>query len=332
MERGIGLRDIISERVRGVTYDSMMTSESNMPKVYQVTFKDRLPSIFKYGFSREYAASAGGNYYCTGLYTTFSLSSSKDNLRTKHGLYGDCLLQMYVSSFDRFFIANKDLAIKTYGEKYRLADQIEYLFKDWPDKLQSIKNSRLYGRIVNENEYYTSNNVVAFLEEMGGMRRACDPQLAKYDIRGFIFRGSNDGKVALIRDFKAIIPYSFSVDTGKTWSTELFSQDTLDFSANDDDPIIFLGADEKKYVNPTKYRVINGYMRVQRKSDKKYNFLDGETKEVISPLWFDTASDFADNGRAVVQSGGETFYIDNQGFYENEDDEYPFELFSEYEP
>lgn len=327
------INEIIDEYM-DVSYENLSNDKHNLPIVYQLAFSDRLPSIFRNGFSREYAASAGGNFYCTGLYSTFDLNSTIKNSITKKSLYGDAIIKMGIKSYDRFFICNKTIAKQVYGKYFHPKDQLEILFKEYPVVLNYIKNSRYYNDIIQVENPRTAINVVAFHEALGGMQCRADDNLNKYDIRGFVFYGANDGNVSIIRDFKAIVPLSYSVDNGKTWKKDLFNERTFNNTAGDHDPIIFLGGNENYYINPRSYRVINGYMRVQRVLDKKYNLLDSETKQPISPIWFDGLSNMDDNGFATAVSreitdSDELFYVNSEGCYETPNDTYAFLYFSD---
>ena len=120
-----------------------------------------------------------------------------------------------------------------------------------------------------------------------------------------------------------------SLDNAKNWKNDLFSKKTYNNTANDYDPIIFLGKDASKYIDPKKYRMINGYMKVQSKENGKFNFLD-KNKNILSPIWFTKASDMNDDKIAfVMNDDGDTFYVGSDGYYENENDDYPFMTFDE---
>lgn len=335
MERRIrkALHEAIDEFIDNVTLDTVKSGNHGLPIVYQLAFEDRLPSIFKNGMSREFAASAGGNFYCTGLYTTFNLRSTIENSKTKSDIYGGAIVKMGIKSYDRFFICDKKIAMQEYGDKWRYEDQLEILFGDTPSgrrKLQEIKNGPYWGTITQTSDYMTSKNVMALHEALGGMHCQADGALNKYHIMGFVFHGHNDGDVAIIRDFKGIIPLAYSLDHGRTWRDDLLSDSTIERTAKDFDPIIALGRDLAKYENPKTYRLINGWMRVQRKEDMKYNFLEPKTQTFLSDVWFDQASPFDDNGKAFVTLDGQRCYVDQNGFYEEESDEYPFMSFDEY--
>lgn len=331
----IDYRKIIRETINefmDVSYDDVKQGTHKMRNLYQVAFKNRLPSIFRNGFSIQYAATAGGNFYCTGLYTTFKLSSTIENLKKHYGDYGDTILKIGIERFDRFLIYNKKIAMETYGEKYSIADQLEILFKDYPDKLNYIKNHRNYQYIIDTNtKSYTSNKVQAFLELMGGLLCACDSELEQYDIRGFIFHGGNDGYVCIIRDYKSIMPLAYSKD-GKVWNDDLFSDSTIENTAKSKDPIKFLGADFKSYINPKFYTMENGWWVVQRASDGKFNLLNDETKKPMSPIWFKSVSRADINGFSYVKDDdGNLFYINEYGIYSKPNKNYRELFWSELE-
>lgn len=309
------LRETIEEYMN-ITFDDVKQGKHKMRSLYQVAFKDRLKSIFRNGFSIQFASTAGGNFYCTGLYSTFKLDSTIDNLR-RHPDYGDCILKFGIESFDRFLIYNKKIAMETYGENYSIEKQLDILFKDYPEKLQYIKNHHSYGYIVNTDiGGYSSNKVQEFLKMMGGMLCACDKQLEEYDIRGFIFHGANDGYVCIIRDYKSIIPLVYSEDGGKTWKDDLFTETTIDNSAKSKDPIRFLGKEYVNYIDPKFYTEENGWWLVRRKSDKRYNLINDETKEFMLPIWFISASKVDENGFSMVKTDeGEKKYVNEYGIY-----------------
>ena len=339
MTKSIDFQKIIRETIEEYTdyvksFDTVHEDLKNSPAIYQLAFKDRIKSIFRNGMSREYAATAGGNFYCTGLYSTYNLDSTIRNSYTKSDIYGDVILKMKVSSYDRFFICDKKIAKQVYGDKFHPKDQLEILFADYPEVLEELKKSPYYYDIVQTSSSMTSRNVQGFCMAMGGMHCRCDDNLEKYNIRGFVFLGANDGNVTIVRDFKAIIPLEYSTDRGQTWKKDLFTQNTYNNTIKDHDPITFLGDTAKFYCDPKKCRVINGFMLVQRKTDRKYNLLEEKTKKPLSPIWFDYATVADENGFAMVKSReltdtDEYFYVNKIGCYENKDDNYPFLFWDE---
>lgn len=298
----------------------LQSSESSMQFVYHLTWKKTCASIFKYGFSREFTASKAGNLYGAGIYSTYNLKATQDNL-ANHGSweYGDTIIKLGIKSYDRFFIMNKSIAMQTYGKNFHPINQLEMLLKDRQDILQKLKSSHYWKDIVNTNTHRTSYNCICLLEALGGSGNRSDSILNELDIRGFVFHGNRDGDVAVIRDFKAAVPLAYSEDGGRTWKKDLVSQDTIDNVVKDYDPIIFLGKDTKNYIKPETYRFINGYMRVQRKSDKKYNLIDKQ-HNLLSPYWFDSLSSMDEKGFATCIYEGEPYKIDSTYIYDMDGD------------
>lgn len=318
------IKETIEEYIDNIQIDKYNNVTNDLPIVYQLAFEDRLPSIFKNGYSREFAATAGGNFYCTGVYTTFNLRSTIQNSLNKANLYGGAIVKLGIKSYERFFICNKKIAQQVYGKNFLPEKQLEMLFQNYPTVLEKIKQSPFYKDIIQIENPRTALNVQAFLRALGGMHCQADDNLNKYDIRGFVFHGSNDGDVAIIRDFKAIIPMAYSTDGAKTWNKKYFTDSTLRNSVHDHDPIIFLGADAAKYHNPKNYRFINGFMVVQRKEDMKYNFLNDKKQILFDEVWFDNASKFDEKGKAMVKIGDIIFYVDKHKYvYEKQNDKYP---------
>lgn len=328
----VNLNKIITEAIdeyltKTITYDNVLDNK-DFHTVYQVTSKNKLPSIFSNGFSREFTNSNAGNMYGAGIYTTFSLKSTKDNVNS---IYGDTMVKILVPSYNRFFICNKKIAQEVYGNKYKMKDQIEILFRRYPKLLQEIKQGPYYKTIIQTEDPRTAINVQALLSALGGLNSRADAVVNKLDIRGFIFVGGHDGDVAVIKDFKNAIPVAYSLDGGKTFKQDMFSKEGFSKVQNQHDPIIFLGRLADEFIDPKSYRLINGYMRVQRKSDGKYNFAYKENENnrrfnLLLPknAWVDNASDMGQNGKAHVYIDKlGSLYVDKDGFYEEEDDIYP---------
>ena len=309
----------INEYIDNIEYKDIVNDTHNLPIVYQCAFKDRLQSIFKHGFSHEYAKTAGGNAYCTGLYTTYDLKSSMQNVKDKGSLYGDAIIKIGVKSYDRFFIMDKQMAQQVYGGNYTPEKQLEILLKEHQDVLLQIKKSKWYPIITQTSYPMTDINVIALLKSLGCMMCKADNKLSKLDIRGFIFFGAHDGHVALIRDYKALIPLAYSLDGGYTWKKDLTTQETFKNSAKDYDPITFLGKNVDNYIKPDTYRVINGYMKVQRKKDKKYNLLDTKHK-FLSPYWFDSLSPMSEDGDAICIFNSNKYILTKNGIYDDDGD------------
>ncbi len=350
------IRETIEEYIDNVSYDSLKNDSHNLPIVYQLAKSDRIASIFRNGYDREYAGTAGGNFYVTGVYSTYNLQSTLNNLGDKASLYGDTIVKLGIKSYERFFIMNYDIAKKVYGKNYLPENQLKILFGNNKEVYNKIINSKLYKNIISTTNHYTSHNVQALLESLDGMRRASDQTLRDCDVRGFVFYGANDGHVAIIMDFKAIVPLAYSKDKGKTWKKELFSQKTIENTVQTHDALTLLGKDAKSKGLIPISKFINGAIIVQDKRTQLYNLYTSD-KKLISDYWFEQVSPFDSKGRSLVKIKFDdnlelikpylqatypddyeemldylddktfNYYIDKYGyFYEKQNDKYPINM------
>jgi hypothetical protein len=319
------VKNLIKEFVDNVSFEDIRDGNNNFETVYQITKKSNLQSIFNGGFDAAYLKSGGGNMYGRGIYSTFTLRSTLNNLKGG-SIYGNTIVKIKVDSFDRFLIFNRRIAEKYYGENAPMDRQIELLFKG-TKYLDKIKKSHYYYDIIRERRQ-SSLCAQALLMALNGLGNNSDMILNECNIRGFIFVGGHDGEVAVIRDMKSLIPVAYSNDEGETWNTSLFSEMTLQNSLQRYDADVFLGGDTKNYKETINYRMINGWMKVCRRSDGKYNFVDKD-KKYMSPIWFNQASDIDETGKSFVdivlpgETEVETFYADEKGIYSDNHDNFP---------
>lgn len=308
------------------------------PVIYQITSHGNIPSIFKNGFDRAFTGSKAGNMYGPGTYSTYKLSSSKENV--KHGIYGDTFVKMLVlSKFSDFLIYDKAVAIQVYGDKWTVKDQMHKYFS--PEECKDFMRRGIWENMTNMNPHDGKTSVSA----LNVWQRLGDTVLVEHGIAGFIFFGGHDGNVCVIRDFKNILPIAYSTDGGHTWKNDVFTQDTVNTIFYDVDGHTFLGKDVRKFQDTNKVdsglnKRINDLIMV--KENNKYNFLDINRKKISPLVSFDSASPVRDNGLAFVtindqryvDAVGEPFegYISVKGVHNEEDpDEFiPWQKFNNY--
>jgi len=316
-------------------FDSKTQEEyvCGFPVIYQITDRRNVPSIFKNGFDRAFTGAKAGNMYGPGVYSTYRLSSSNDNV--KKGIYGDTFIKMIVlSKFKNFLIYNKEIAQKVHGENWRIESQLYMFFGK--EECEKFKRSGLWDGLT-RIEGRTSENVLRVWTRIG------DNELIKHGVAGFIFYGGHDGHVSVVRDFKNILPIAYSTDGGKTWKNDVFTQDTVDTIFNDVDGRTFYGKDIDKFQDTGKTdsalnKRINDFIMV--KKNGKYNFID-INHNLLSPyIDFDAASPIRGNGMSYVvinnpkyvELVGEPFegYVSKFGVHDDEDiDEYtPWDEFN----
>lgn len=265
---------------------------SDMKNLYHVTDELSAKGIFKHGWARQFTGK-NANVYGAGIYTTMSVRDSRMLL----GSYGNTMIQCkIIGGFDNFLIFDEELAKHYYGNKYQLLDQLKMLM---PEK---------------DAEYLYKN--------YGDKPRGYEKIASKYQIRGAIYRWS--GLIAvLVYDFSLLIPYAISLDGGRNFKQK----------ANDDNIKRLDTFADVQYKYGTKYKKIyepianynvngqpTGYSLVE-KANGKYNYIDIQTGQQISPVDFDERPSMMHS-----KTGKFTFRIDDmdligcpQCFFEDEE-------------
>jgi hypothetical protein len=266
--------------------------------IYHVTKSDVVDSIFKYEFDREFNCK-NGNVYGEGVYATISVNDSK-HLLGSH--YGDAMLQLkLIGGFDRFIILDMSIAKKVYGHNYRVKDQLYQLL---PPHLAD----ELYRKCGHDVRSYS---------KIGG----------KYNIRGAIYPWG--GLTAVLPfDFSSVIPYAVSFNGGRSF-TKRFNQDVMDRVLSSVDVVYRFGHKYKEVLKAIKgYNLdgeITGFSKVQ-KNNGKYNYIDIQTGEEISPIDFDSCTLLnPDNGSFGIEYKGHHLSACLDGFYDYNGEGHPFE-------
>lgn len=273
----------------------------NMVTLYRVAFKNQLESLFKYGYDREFTGTKGGNMYGAGVYCTNKLSDSIHNVKTKPE-YGDCIVKMYlIGGYDKFIIFSEDWARSQYGKNWMIQNQIKLLIKDESIADEMIRKINQYCRQEGLNPYHGRTAPIAYFMTSRYMRF-----LKANGVRGIIYKGNRDGHCSLPYDFGAVIPYSVSFDQGKTFK-KMFNSDTLNRMTKSCDSSFRYG---QKYDNV--WKPVNGYCMVEKGG--KYNYVEIENDEEVSPIWFDYCSMInAENGHFTIVYNGIKLLADPWG-------------------
>lgn len=294
--------------------------------VYQCTQTANIPTIIKNGYSREFSNAKA---YCSGLYTTFDERSSWNNL--KKGIYGKTICKLKVSTFDHFVIFSKRMAEKVYGNTgWPLEKQFENYFPElWKSLSEHQRyrvldvntNHRDVGTFQNSGNVITSDQAHALCNIFGGGTLSdsdapCDKWLSRFNVKGLIFDGPYDGAVAIIRDFSTarLVAYC-STDRDNRWHRVDYSDEQKEQFKNEIDPQTFLDGYSEYSVDFRVDRFTNGFIRIRRKADHMFNYMDKEHNIASPNLWFNNASiHVAKNGAAMVTfnlNGEETHgYLD----------------------
>lgn len=270
-----------------------------------------LKSLFKYGFSREYTSTNGGNMYGPGVYTVYSLKSSQVSATG----YGSIIMKVYLlGGYNEFLIFNSDIAKKVYGKRWHITNQIEDLL---PEHLAQKILSRTHLHM----DGLSSRSAYQVAQILG-------KEINSTKIRGFVFTGGHDGDVCFIRDFSAVIPYAYSNDNGRTWKVGITDELIKRASSSIDTDFKYKDRkDDKneKIFDNVSDRAINGFVMVHK--NNKVNFINIKTDKLISNTWFDFATNFDEDGFSEAELNGETIYLynENGAVYITDEDGFPIE-------
>ena len=279
-------------------FDENDINSDDAISLYHVTPLDSYKSILKYGFDSQFN-DQNGNCYGRGVYTSFSIKDSRNQL----GSYGDVMLQVkLIGGFDKFLIFDEDIARKYYGDNWQLIYQLKsFLPDDVADKIwgQHGLHSGSYAYIARE-----------------------------YGIRGAIYHWG--GQIAvLVYDFTTLIPYAYSMDGGRTFTkNDLESYKRRMLSIRDMD--YHYGEKYQEMSSPQpgydENGEVVGYAIVQ-KSNGKYNYLNVQSGQEMLPFDCESLTPFdPDNGEFQMEYKGGTFMADFWSFYdENEGEWFPID-------
>ena len=239
--------------------------------LFRVAFKKDVNSIFKYGYSREFTGTKGGNMYGPGVYCTYLCSDTIYNVKTKPE-YGDCIIKMkLVGGFNNFLIFEEKIAKKVYGNKWRIKDQLVNVCN-----LDERTAIRLEKEFSLHSDLYNHRTAPAAYALWTKFRKS----LFKMNVRGLIYIGGRDGHCALVYNFADVIPYSVSFDQGKTFEKK-FNEDMFNFLQDHADVTFRFATDFEQAFNS-----VRGFTIVKN-SANKYNVIQNQTDKPIFKVWFD---------------------------------------------
>lgn len=244
-----------------------------MPTLYRVAFSTQVDSIFKYGYNRAFTGSKGGNMYGPGVYCTFLLNDSINNVKTKPE-YGNCIIEMrLVGGFQNFIIFDENLARKTYGKRWKIEDQLMDVAKlSYSDVMDIMRIYSSRGLSL----YHGRTAPAALLI----WTRFSSGLFKKRGVRGLIYKGNRDGHCALPYDFSSVIPYAVSFDQGKTFKPK-FNKELYNFLKDHAD-VEFRFGGQFKQVFPS----VKGFTLVKNEQGK-YNVIQNSSNKLLSNEWFD---------------------------------------------
>lgn len=272
----------LNVREGGITYDDVMNGITlyHRPKDAVATVGGEKMSIadalFKFGFSREFTNSNGGNMYGAGVYTVYNLKSSNE----KATGYGKSIIKLkLLGGYKDFLIFSEQLAKQTYGNRWHITQQVQDIF---PEKIAKkiLSSIRLY--MHNDNSSF-HNMIKSSIPAVEIVHLLGEHEINSTKCRGLVYNGGHDGACCFIRDFSSAIPVAISMDNGRTWTTKL-NQELLNRYNEEVDTHFQFGGNKK--FKDVADKAINGYTIVWNK-EGKVNYIPSNSNDTISDIWFD---------------------------------------------
>ena len=303
---------------RGVTY------------LYHATSNAGKTGITTNGASRIMTGS-NSNFDGPGVYTNWDLGDAIGGTR----IYGGYIVKFVLKDgFKDFLIFDKDFN-QRHGTGEPIKDQLKRIAPEILDYMQKNFDRRTYNYVIhwsgdsmrapggvrgNDRGFRSAGQVRAFLGTPVSYRQKGDcyvpeSMLKASNIRGYIFRGSGDGRVVVVRNFTDVMPVA--------WTT---AQDAEAYFNGDRKRNIWRQINQKSFEKlnqkhdayeeySSKYPNIDkresnsaGFVRVPKGG--KYNFIDPDTHKEIFPFDFDNATNFSPTSReATVEILGDEYTL-----------------------
>ena len=313
-------------RIKNILLESISLLEHFENDVFYVFHCARandINNIFKFGFERFFGGKGAGEMYGRGVYTTTDLRSSIDNAHK--GTYGNVIIKAEVFNINKFLIFEKDIAQRVYGNNWKIQDQLNILLPQ--NVIKKLKETTyngnsgsisLYDKLC-DIQHFSSNNARFFYRIHDYINDKSIPN--PYDfIEGFCFFGANDGHVAIVKDFKNLMPVEYSKDYGKSWIYGV-TDDTVRHTKQDFDVEYKFGKKYKKTDLPS-----HGFAKVTN-NQNKINYINKDGEE-LSKVWFNSGSKFDDFGNgfllATVDYNNHILFLTVDGqIFEDPDDDFP---------
>lgn len=302
--------------------------------IYSVTLAPYVDGIFNNGFSRQFLGDTEGTDYGNGVYCNIHLRDSQirwQNYRHKQSV----ILKMDydVSLLNRFLIFNEKLASQVYGE-CSIQNQVYSLFgedanKVWRDFSNIMKHDSEARRHFSGGRTAELLQVLLRKARRGDLMRFLPPEdrnrnvraeyehlFKKHNIGGVIYTGGKDGLCLVAYDFSTCQPFEYSPDGGRTWIKKEYKGVRVDVHKK-------YGGLYKTIDYPIRLEIGEEYLEVARvqKKDGKYNYIETQSGEELSPIDFDFATSMdPKSGVFEITYHGENFKACLDGFFVSEEE------------
>lgn len=292
------LRKHINEEITDKTEQEFVSSHRCY--VYRATAPSNFKSIFSNGQLRQFAGSNDGSWYGEGVYAVINpkdVQYSKYDKETHRG----GVKMIVLGGFNRFLIFEDKWASKVYGPNHQIKDQVYKLFPKevaddvWND--MSMWMNKQWGNCQNtmfaNGMGQRTTGMLHVIFDNAHIKAKYTNLFSKYNVRGAIYVGGNDGLSMVCWNFDQVIPYQYTTDAGYTWNSDLFNfQEAKERSFRNNDPVQKFRHLYKKISDNIVYCNVGGTkvnVTTVITNTNKYNIININTKngQKISPFDFD---------------------------------------------
>lgn len=323
------LKENVNEYIPGADRNSIHDKDNNgLVCFYRLSKPEQLKSIATNGFTKEFRGTGDDNSDALGS-GTYGVVNPSWNVIPKYGN----ILWRYgtpASLVANTYISPDPYLAQRFGIEGTFAEQLERFF---PDLVPLWKKKGVWNYIIkpkyNPGASRPSGSLtIRVLNDtvFNGIGGRSDHFYHSHGINGIIYHGDYDGDAVVTFDDSTLIPIAWRDNSkrGDEWHKNEITDTLWNRTFNGFDPLAFLKGTYKDYEdNPNNisnnYRVVNGYMKVRRKKDGKYNYIKAPEggRNFASQIWFDNASDLDENGVGIIKFNGKTFW-----YYPQDDEVY----------
>ena len=140
-----------------------------------------------------------GAMYGKGLYSVYDLAGTQ----TEKGFYGNYIYKLAIN-LHGYLCFDRDVAAKVYGKPLTVVEQMELLGFD-------------KGLIASAREIFDKTRPDGRFERFTAAYANPISHLVRGLVKGFVFTGSHDGKVAVIYDASTVTPVAYRTVRAKHW-------------------------------------------------------------------------------------------------------------------
>ena len=314
------LNEVIDEYIPGADRNSIHDKDNNgLVCFYRLSKPEQLKSIATNGFTKEFRGTGDDNSDALGS-GTYGVVNPSWNVIPKYGN----ILWRYgtpASLVANTYISPDPYLAQRFGIEGTFAEQLERFF---PDLVPLWKKKGVWNYIIkpkyNPGASRPSGSLtIRVLNDtvFNGIGGRSDHFYHSHGINGIIYHGDYDGDAVVTFDDSTLIPIAWRDNSkrGDEWHKNDISDTLWNRTFNGYDPLAFMKGTYQDYEdNPNNvsqnYRVINGYMKVRRKKDGKYNYIKAPEggRNFASSIWFDNATDLDENGVGIIKFNGQKFW------------------------